>query len=86
MGGKDHHCAPRHLVQFLDEDRAFGFERANNGNVMNDRAPNEDWRSVNGQSIPYRIDCPSDAGAETARSGKKDAERSQRLRIWMRRR
>src|SRR5689334_14672550 len=38
VGGEDHDRPGGHLVEFLDEDRPFRFEGADNVEIVNDRA------------------------------------------------
>ena len=60
------------LVEFLDEDRAFGLKAANYIEVMDDRPPDVDRCAMDSERIPHSVDRAPNAGAEAARRSQQD--------------
>ena len=78
MRGKDHRLAAmlrRYLVQFLDEDRALGFEPLDHIAIVNDLVPDIDRRAIGLEGQDDDLDRAIDAGTEAARRAKTDSER-----------
>ena len=82
MGGENHDPISGDLVQFLHEDRAFGFKCANNLKVMYDRAPDVDWRAVFRECGADSFDRSDNAGTETPRSRKQHLNAADRRRFF----
>ena len=73
-GEHDGRAGVRDFVQFLDENRALGFETFHHVAVMDDVMAHIDGRAVFGERQLDDLDGAVDAGAEAARRGKIDGE------------
>lgn len=76
MGGEDHRrgAAGRHLVQFLDEDRALRLQPLDDVFVVYDLVPHIDRRAIDLERPLHRVDGAHDAGAEAARGAQENAQ------------
>ena len=72
MGAEDGHGARRHVLQRLDETRAFRLERFDDVAIVNDLVAHVDRSAMLGQRPLDDIDRPNDAGAKPARLSKND--------------
>src|SRR5690606_2887482 len=72
VGGEDHRVARRHLVQFVDEDRALVTQVVDDELVVHDFVAHVDRRAEALQCALDDLDCALDAGAEAARVGQQD--------------
>ena len=71
VGGEDHRGAVRHLVQFVDEDRADDAQPVHHVLVMNHLVPHIDGCAEQRDCALDDVDGAVHAGAETARIGEK---------------
>src|ERR1700722_16434136 len=76
MGAEDGDGAGRHVLQSLDETRAFGLERFDHVPIVDDLMAHVDRSAVFGQRPLDNIDRPNDAGAKPARLSQYDLHRS----------
>ena len=60
--------------QFLDENRALGFQAVDDIAVMDDLVADIDRRAIDGERPFHGIDGPNHAGAEAAGGTKHDSE------------
>ena len=74
MGGKDHHLAVGHLVEFVDEHRALFLERFDHEAVVHDLVADVDGTAELGQRLLDDLDGTIDTGAEAARAGEENGE------------
>ena len=72
MSGVNDSCSLRHLVQFIDEDRAFFRQIVDNIAVMNDLLANIDGSAEGIERNLHDIDGANDAGTKAARLKEKD--------------
>src|ERR1700744_1836353 len=72
MGAKDGHSSRWHVLQGLDETRAFRLERFDHVAIVNDLMAHVDRSAVLGQSPLHNIDRPNNASAKPAWLSKND--------------
>ena len=72
MGAEDGDGAGRHVLQRLDEARAFRLQRFDHVAIVDDLMAHIDRRAMLGERPLDNVDRPDDAGAKPARLGKND--------------
>jgi hypothetical protein len=58
----------RNFVQFLDKNRALGFQPFNDETIMHDFVANIDGRAIAFERQNNNLDCPVNASAKAARA------------------
>ncbi len=72
MSAEDHALAGGNLVEALDKNRAFAFERFEHETVVDDLMAHVERAAVRAQRAADRLDRAIDAGAEAARLSEDD--------------